>query len=66
MTAEDMFKQLGYEQEHHIAFIKYYNSELEQYIWFYQDSETIEILFNIDMKLLQAINQQVKELGWYE
>lgn len=66
MTAEEMFKQLGYEQEHHISFIKYYNRDLEQYIWFYQNSETIEILFNINMKLLQAINQQVKELGWYE
>lgn len=64
MKAKDMFEKLGYKEEHHFAYIKYYNEKEEKYIWFYQETETIEIQFDIDMKLLKAINQQIKELGW--
>lgn len=63
-SAKEMFKELGFEQEFHIACVKYYNKEKDRYIWFFQDTETIEIIFDIDMKHLQAINQQINELGW--
>lgn len=63
-SAREMFEELGFEQEFHIAYVKYYNKEKDRYIWFFQDTETIEIIFDIDMKHLQAINQQISELGW--
>ena len=64
MSAKEMFEKLGYEQDFHIAYIKYFNKEEDRYIWFYQDTETIEIQFDIDIEHLQAINKQVEELGW--
>lgn len=63
-SAKELFEDLGFEQEFHIACVKYYNKEKDRYIWFFQDTETIEIIFDIDMRTLQAINQQVMELGW--
>ena len=29
-------------------------------------AKTIEIQYDFDLKVLEAINQQVKELGWLE
>lgn len=63
-TAKEMFEELGFKQEFHISYVEYYNKEKDRYIWFYQDTETIEILFDIDMKTLQAINKQIEELEW--
>lgn len=63
-SAKEMFENLGFEQEFRISCVKYYNKEKDRYIWFFQDTETIEIIFDIDMKTLQAINKQVEELGW--
>lgn len=66
MTAKEMFEELGYEEDFHIAYIKYHNSEEDKYIWFNKFSRTVEIEFDIDMTLLKAINKQVEELGWNE
>ena len=63
-SAKEMFENLGFEQEFNIACVNYYNKEKDRYIWFFQDTETIEIIFDIDMRTLQAINQQINELGW--
>jgi hypothetical protein len=74
MTAKEMFEELGYKQEHHISYIKYYK-EVEQcygdpveiQIWFYQIDECFEKNREvITMAELQAINKQVEELGWNE
>ena len=61
-SAKEMFEELGYDRDFHISSIRYYNYQLEQYVWFYQDTETIEIQFDFDLKILQAINKQVEEL----
>ena len=61
-----MFEELGYEENYHIAYIMHYNEEEDKYIWFFKDTKSIEVRFDIDMKLLQAINQQCKELGWLD
>ena len=72
VSAKEMFEKLGYKQEHHISYIKYCK-EVEQccgdlveiQIWFYQIDECFEKNREvITMEELQAINQQVKELGW--
>lgn len=65
-TAKEMFKKLGLSYSNNGYQICYYNDSDDRYIWFYSDTETIEIGFDIDIKHLQAINQQVKELGWDE
>lgn len=65
-TACEMFEELGYEENYHIAYVMYYNKEEDYYIWFFKDIKTIEVRFDIDMKLLKAINKQVEELGWEE
>lgn len=64
--AKEMFEELGYKQEHHIAYIKYTKIDDYNYyfVWFEQETESVEARFDIDMKLLQAINKQVEELGW--
>lgn len=64
MTAKEMFEKLGYEEDFHFTYIKYYNKKEDRYIWFYQETETIEIQFDITMELLKAINKQIEELGW--
>ena len=73
MSAKEMFEKLGYEEEHHISYIKYTKklnqnccddvSELR--ICFYQCEESFEKIGNsITLEELQAINKQVEELGW--
>lgn len=42
----------------------YYNEENDVYIWFYNNRKTIEIVNEFTLDILQAINQQVNELGW--
>ena len=64
MTAKEMFEKLGYKEDFHIAYIKYYNEKKDKYIWFSKPTKTVEIMFDIDMDLLKAINKQVEELGW--
>lgn len=73
MSAKEMFEKLGYEEEHHISYIKFIK-KLEQnccddvkelQIWFYQSDESFgKIGGMITMEELQAINKQAEELGW--
>ena len=77
--ADEMFEKLGYkklyENEYEIKYI-YENTELgdnftfivlfskkAKIIW---HRDTVENAIGIDIKLLQAINEKVKELGWEE
>ena len=74
-TAKEMFKELGYELVDtnsagvKLTMILYYNYETTSSISFWSP-----ININIDLqsdehltvKHIQAINQQVKELGWDE
>lgn len=67
MSAKEMFKELGYGKftgtdTKWQDYIEYQNGS--KYIWFYFDTKTIEIRFDFDVKILQAINKQVEELGW--
>ena len=64
MTAKEMFEELGYEENYHIAYIMFYSEKEDRYIWFFKDTKTIEIRFDISMALLKAINKQIEELGW--
>ena len=64
MKAKEMFEELGFIEEFHIAYIKYYNQREDYYIWFDKDSKTVEARFDIDVKTLKAINKQIEELGW--
>lgn len=71
MTAKEMFEKLGYEykEDYKECLFRYvnYNENPYVYIYFYKD-KTIEIGtdYSLPYKVLRAINQQVKELGWYE
>ena len=33
-TAKEMFEELGYEENYHIAYIMFYSKEEDKYIWF--------------------------------
>lgn len=73
MTAKEMFEKLGYKQEYHISYLKYYR-EIQQnccddvnksQIWFDPIDESFEKIGGlITMEELQAINKQIEELGW--
>ena len=67
MSAKEMFKKLGFNQficcpVEKQDYIEYQNDD--NYIWFYPDTKTIEIRFDFNIDILQAINKQVEELGW--
>jgi len=77
MKAKEMFEKLGYKDYHkmdnEIVFNYNWNEEPEEYryISFNLITKKIELSdwrkdFYLNMKELQAINQQVKELGWNE
>ena len=79
--ADKMFEELGFKlnkepSQNHLLFYVKENllgeDEPYEYIVFHKD-KTIAPVCNdrkyivaLDMKLLQAINEKVKELGWYE
>ena len=66
-SAREMFEELGYEFDpHHYSMtaLIVYRKDLK-YIYFDADKK-IYIIGFIDMKLLQAINQQCKELWWLD
>lgn len=67
MKAKEMFSNMGFKQfletsTKYQDYIEYQNDD--KYIWFYPDTKTIEIRFDFDMKILDAINKQVEELKW--
>lgn len=59
-----MFDKLGLSYSNNGYQICYYDDFDEKYIWFYSETQSIEISFDINMNYLQAINKQVEELGW--
>lgn len=66
-STREMFEELGYEYEpyhYSMTALIVYRKDLE-YIYFDADKK-IDIRGFVDMKLLQAINQQCKELGWLD
>lgn len=63
MKAKDMFLAKGFELINYSNCICYWNKKEDKYIWFYLTSKTVEIEFSFGMDLLQAINQQMKEIG---
>ena len=65
MSAKEMFEELGYDLVETTPYMMYYyNEENDVYIWFYNKRKTIEIVNEFTLDILQAINQQVNELGW--
>lgn len=64
-SARELFKELGYDLVEITPYMMYYhNEENDVYIWFYNKRKTIEIVNEFTLDILQAINQQVNELGW--
>ena len=70
MSAKEMFEELGFEYSKNEFSIRYYKEFRD-----YDDSYTLDIDFRlieeklfsdfeIDIRLLKAINKQVEELGW--
>ena len=65
MSAKEMFEKLRYKQTNNDNYLTCYSNEEENYyIYFYNYWKKIEVLHDITMKELQAINKQVEELGW--
>ena len=65
MSAKEMFEMLGYKQFANNSVEKMYHNDKYTIIF---NKMNLEIYCTciIDMKLLQAINKQVEELGWNE
>lgn len=64
MSAKEMFEKLSFEYNRFSDCIHCYKEITEEHIWIYINAKTIEIRYDFDLKVLEAINQQVKELGW--
>ena len=74
MSAKEMFEKLGYKQiqngNEEISYesktkIDDWEQEIND-ITFRLNEQIIEIDYYIDVYVLQAINQQVRELGWLD
>lgn len=77
-SSRELFEELGYRYSEDDYFISYIESEniapVQYQIVFCKEYKAIELIptvngkehyfTRIDMKLLQAINQQINELGW--
>lgn len=77
-SARELFEELGYRYSEDNYFISYIGNEniapVQYQIIFSKEYKSIELMptingkqhyfTRVDMKLLQAINQQVNELGW--
>lgn len=69
--ADKMFEELGYKKIEDESFIRYFKESNRRCddIMFYKRPKTVHInnKWNcLNMKLLQAINKKVEELGWNE
>ena len=69
MSAKDMFKELGYEQNIISNIINYTNEKERSVIQFTADCTGNSIYINLNgaavsMEEYRAINKQVEELGW--
>ena len=69
-SAKDMFEELGYKQEiknNVIYYLKEIHIPKSKNIYsinFINDKKEVFVSKNIDVKELQAISQQINELGW--
>lgn len=64
-SAKELFEELGFDLVETTSYmVYYYNEEDEIYIWFYNNSKTIEIVNEFTLDILKAINKQAEELGW--
>ncbi len=77
-SARELFEELGYRYSEDDYFISYIGNEniapVQYQIVFSKEYKSIELIpiingkehyfTRVDMKLLQAINKQVNELGW--
>ena len=64
-SAKELFEELGFDLVETTSYmVYYYNEENEIYIWFYNNSKTIEIVNEFTLDILKAINKQAEELGW--
>ena len=64
-SAKELFEELGFDLVETTPYMMYYhNEENDVYIWFYNNSKTIEIVNEFTLDILQVINKQVNELGW--
>ncbi len=77
MAAKEMFELLGYKQSTFISMLEYENVEIGRTILFMKNDEkkhefkgvniaSIDKGFALSVELLNAINQQLKELGWLD
>ena len=75
--ADAMFEELGYAKDIDVDYgLIRYNKDDKCFIRFMMDTEEVETnkissdgsvwILHINMDLLQAINEKVKELGWNE
>lgn len=69
VTADEMFKELGYEKKEHnyktMGKVYEYENDDGRCIDFMCENKEIKIWnILIDMQELQAINKKVQELGW--
>ena len=65
MSAKELFEELGFDLVETTPYMMHYhNEENDVYIWFYNNSKTIEIVNEFTLDILKAINKQVEELGW--
>lgn len=67
-NAEKMFEAIFYNQEtSNVDYIGYKNTITNEIVAFWKKKRTVSIgKSEINMKLLKAINEKVKELGWYD
>ena len=72
MSAKEMFEKLGYEKYERYDdtgyYIEYFKTDEECDNIIFYESKTFSIgeYCLCDMRILQAINQQIKELNWLE
>lgn len=70
IKADEMFKELGYIEHFKSDYSETYRKEsthqLGMSIVFRYLVKRVNVPSSLDMQELQAINEKVKELGWYE
>lgn len=74
--ADEMFERLGYKKDIDVNYgLIRYNKDDKYFIRFIAEDKTVEAnsidnnkvwILSIDIKLLQAINEKIKELGWLD
>lgn len=72
--ADEMFEELGYKKDIDVSYgLIRYNKDDKYFIRFVIEDKVVEVnsvvdneihVLSMDMKLLQAINEKIKELGW--